>query len=178
MNEIIMKPAFADLLARAHRALSAAPPLLPPSIRAEAGSLAGELAELLQARNGFYSLGAALHVFPAESTELSWGLVDWNMPGLWKHAYASFVDPGVCFAEDIFGNQFSIKEGAVHHFAVETGTLERMAPSLAEWAAMLAADDGTWSGWALCPALDGTAWPDPSAQTPPPGHSVRLRRRL
>jgi hypothetical protein len=138
--------AFADLLAVAHRALSESSPLLSASIGAQAGSLAGELTELLQIRNGFYAFGAALHVFPAESTNLSWGLIDWNMPGLWKHEYASFADPGVCFAEDIFGNQFCIKNGAVHHFTAETGQLEAMAPSLEDWAAMLAVDDGTWSG--------------------------------
>jgi hypothetical protein len=142
-----MRAAFADLLAVAHRALSDAPPLLPESMRAQAGPLAGELTELLQARNGFYAFGAALHVFPAESTKLSWGMVDWNMPGLWKHEYASFVDPGVCFAEDIFGNQFCIRDGTVHFFTAETGKLEPMAASIEEWASALAADDGTWSGW-------------------------------
>src|SRR5260370_41419468 len=106
-----------------------------------AGPLAAELIELLHARNGFYAFGPALHIFPSESTDLSWGLLDWNMPGLWKHEYADFVDPGLCFAEDVFGNQFSIKAGTVHHFAVETGTLKPIAASLAKRPPIVLADD-------------------------------------
>ena len=109
-----MSSSVQQLLSVAHRALSEAKPRLPPSIAAEAGSLAGELIDLLRARNGFFAFGAALHVFPCESTDFSRGLVEWNEPGLWKHEYQSFVDPGLCFAEDIFGNQFSIKDGSVH----------------------------------------------------------------
>jgi hypothetical protein len=103
--------------------------------------------ELLQSRNGFFVFGAALHVYPTASTDLSWGLVDWNMPGLWKHEYASFVDPGLCFAQDVFGNQFSIHEGMVKHFDVETGTLERIAETVEQWAEMVLADDRRWTGW-------------------------------
>jgi hypothetical protein len=109
--------------------------------------LAGGLIDLLSARNGFFAYGPALHVFPSESTDLSWGLVDWNMPGLWKHEYLAFVDPGLCFAEDIFGNQFSIKDGSIHHFEVETGELKSMAPSIDRWAELILADDQHWTGW-------------------------------
>jgi hypothetical protein len=114
---------------------------------AEAGPLASELLELLHARHGFYAFGPALHVLPCASTDLSWGIADWNMPGLWKHAYHSFVDPGLCFAEDVFGNQFSIKDGTVYRFLVETGTLEPVAASLEKWAALILADDRRWTGW-------------------------------
>ncbi len=142
-----MNPRFGDLLAIAHRALSNATPRLSPLTLAAAGPLAPELIELLHARNGFYAFGPALHIFPSESTDLSWGLLDWNMPGLWKHEYADFVDPGLCFAEDVFGNQFSIKAGTVHHFAVETGTLKPIAASLAKWASIVLVDDRWWTGW-------------------------------
>jgi len=93
--------------------------------------------------------GPALHVFPCQSTDLSWGIVDWNMPGLWKHEYASFVDPGLCFAEDIFGNQFSVKNGEVFFFEVETGDLEYMAPSLEMWADLVLSDGRFWTGWPI-----------------------------
>src|SRR5215472_11112341 len=99
-----MSSFIAQLLAIANRPLSSAKPSLPASMMAEAGALARELIHLLEERNGFYAFGSALHVFPAESADLSWGLVDWNIPSLWKHEYLSFVDPGLCFAEDIFGN--------------------------------------------------------------------------
>ena len=142
-----MNPRFGNLLAIAHRPLCDAAPRLPPSLLAAAGPLAAELVELLQARNGFYAFGPALHILPSQSSDRSWGLVDWNMPGLWKHEYADFVDPGLCFAEDVFGNQFSIKAGTVHHFAVETGTLKPVAASLAKWASIVLADDRKWTGW-------------------------------
>jgi len=71
------------------------------------------------------------------------------MPGLWKHEYLSFVDPGLCFAEDIFGNQFSIKDGGIHYFEVETGTLKPVAPSLENWASLILADDRFWTGWPI-----------------------------
>jgi hypothetical protein len=142
-----VRPSFANLLAIAHRPLCGTAPTLPPSLTSMAGPLATELMELLQGRNGFFAFGAALHVYPSQSTELSWGLVDWNMPGLWKHEYASFVDPGLCFAQDVFGNQFAIRDDAVYHFEVETGALKRIAATLEEWAAIVLADDRQWTGW-------------------------------
>ena len=144
-----MNPAVSRLLSIARRPLSEAPPCLPPSCMAAAGPLAGELIELLTARNGFFAFGPALHVFPTASSDLSWGLVEWNMPGLWKQEYLSFVDPGLCFAEDLFGNQFSIKDGTVQFFEVETGALKPFAPSLGKWADAVLADDQYWTGWPI-----------------------------
>ncbi|MDB5393512.1 MAG: hypothetical protein JWM91_1018 [Rhodospirillales bacterium] len=95
-----MNTAVERLLSIAHRPLSDANPCLPPSTAADAGPLAADLIiELLRARNGFFAFGPALHIFPGDSSDLSWGLVEWNMPGLWKQEYLSFVDPGLCFAE-------------------------------------------------------------------------------
>jgi hypothetical protein len=157
-----MTSAVARLLSNASRSLSAAAARLPPSTAAEAGHLARDLIDLLQARNGFFAFGSALHIFPCESTTLSWGLVDWNMPGLWKHEYLSFVDPGMCFAEDIFGNQFSIKDGTVHHFEAETGTLKSIAPSIEKWADLILADDRFWTGWPFA-----QRWAERNAPIPP-----------
>jgi hypothetical protein len=144
-----MSSSLKQLLALAHRALSEAKPQLISSLLAEAGPLAGELADLLDARNGFFAYGPALHVLPTESTHLSWGLIDWNMPGLWKHEYASFIDPGLCFAEDVFGNQFSIRNGSVCRFSVETGDLESIASTIEEWASLVVDDDQLWTGWPI-----------------------------
>jgi hypothetical protein len=157
-----MDSAVMRLLSIAHRPLSDANPGLPPATAAAAGPLAGELVDMLTARNGFFAFGPALHVFPCESSELSWGLVDWNMPGLWKHEYLSFVDPGLCFAEDIFGNQFSIKDGSVHYFEVETGALKTVAASLDEWADLILADDQLWTGWPFA-----ERWAEHDAPVPP-----------
>jgi len=115
----------------------------------EATPHAPELLELLNSRNGFYAFGHALHVFPSGSTDLSWGLVDWNMPGLWKHEYQSFIDPGLCFAEDIFGNQFSIKGGRIHNFDIETGRLTEMAQPVTTWADLILSDHQFWTGSSL-----------------------------
>src|SRR6266849_3678675 len=60
---------------------------------------------------------------------------------------SDLVDPGLCFAEDIFGDQFTIKSGTVHRFAVETGALEPIAASLEKFAALVLADDRRWTGW-------------------------------
>jgi hypothetical protein len=127
--------------------LSEGEPRLSAFVESAAGPLAGELQEMLQARNGFYAFYGALHVFPITSSDLSWGLEDWNMPGLWKHEYEAFVDPGLCFAQDIFANQFTIKDGTVHFFQAETGDLTPMAATLAKWAELILADDRRWTEW-------------------------------
>jgi hypothetical protein len=129
--------------------LSDEQPHLPPSVTDQAGRLANDLLDLLRNRNGFFAFGPALHVFPANSTAMSWGLTEWNMPGLWKHEYQSFVDPGLCFAEDAFGNQFSIKNDNVHFFQAETGELQQVANSIEEWAKLVLSDDGFWTGWPI-----------------------------
>jgi hypothetical protein len=144
-----MSSNLARLLSIAHRPLADSHPNLPASVVAEAGPLAAELIEMLSARNGFFAFGLALHVFPSQSTELSWGLPEWNMPGLWKYEYLSFVDPGLSFAEDVFGNQFTFKDGGIHHFEVETGALKPIARSIEQWAALILANDRLWTGWPI-----------------------------
>ncbi len=144
-----MTESMKRLLTQAHRALSLLDASLPPSIMGQAGTLATELYDMLNEKNGFFVFGPSLHVFPCHSNELSWGIVDWNMPGLWKHEYSSFVDPGLCFAEDIFGNQFCIKDGSVFSFDVETGNLKHLSPSLDLWADLILSDDRFWTGWPI-----------------------------
>jgi hypothetical protein len=144
-----MNPAIADLLAPASFRLSKAEAVLPPFVESAAGPLAGELQALLRVRNGFYAFSNALHVFPSVSSDLSWGLEDWNMPGLWKHEYESFVDPGLCFAQDTFGNQFSIKEGSICRFDAETGVLTPVAATVAKWAELIQSNDRLWTGWPI-----------------------------
>jgi hypothetical protein len=144
-----MTESMKRLLTRVRRALSQSEASLPHSIMAQAGSLANDLYNMLHEKNGFFLFGPALHVFPCESNELSWGIVDWNMPGLWKHEYSSFVDLGLCFAEDIFGNQFCIKDGSVFSFDVETGNLKQIASSLDDWAGLILGNDRFWTGWPI-----------------------------
>jgi hypothetical protein len=143
-----MHPSFEQLLLHASQPLSDEPPNILALSAAGAGSLAPELIELLCARNGFFAFGPALHLFPSASTSQSWGLIEWNMPGLWKYEY-QFVDPGLCFAEDIFGNQFSVTSEKVYYFHVETGNLVSMASSIAEWADLVISDHRFWTGWPI-----------------------------
>jgi hypothetical protein len=135
----------------------------------QAGHLASELEELLFERNGFFAFGPALHVFPSASTDLSWGLVEWNMPGLWKHEYQHFVDPGLCFAEDVFGNQFSIRDGNVHYFEVETGGLKSIAASLSAWADLILSDHQFWTGSPIAQRWAEHAGPIPLHKRLQPG---------
>ena len=144
-----MNTAISRLLSVAYRALSNANPCVPPSMTADADPLVTEVIELLWKRNGFFAFGPALHVFPCESSERSIGLVEWNMPGLWKQEYLSFVDPGLCFAEDIFGNQFSIKDGSIKYFQIETGEMKPIAPSVEKWAELILSEDRLWTGWPI-----------------------------
>jgi hypothetical protein len=142
-----MHAAIADLLAPASAPLTAVKAGLSPFVEGAAGPLAGELQELLRVRNGFYAFSNALHVYPSVSSDLSWGLEDWNMPGLWKHEYESFVDPGLCFAQDVFANQFSIKDGTICRFDAETGDLTPVAATVAKWAELIQSNDRVWTGW-------------------------------
>ena len=71
------------------------------------------------------------------------------MPGLWKNEYESFVDPGLCFAQDTFANQFSIREGTICRFDVETGVLTPVAATVAKWAELIQSNDRLWTGWPI-----------------------------
>lgn len=142
-----MNSAMARLLSAAYRPLSDATPHLSPAIIDQAGRFADELLQLLETRNGFFAFGPALHVFPSRSSGVSWGLAEWNMPTLWKHTYSAFVDPGLCFAEDLFGNQFSIRNDGVYSFQVETGEMRPIATSIDHWAEVILSDDRLWTAW-------------------------------
>jgi hypothetical protein len=130
----------ADLIAVASRALSDRMDLSHGLARA-AGALAPALAAMLAERNGFYAFGPALHVLSTAE------LVAWNAPTLWKDAYAGFPDPGLCFAEELFGNQFTIRDDRVQLFQVETGTLEPFADTLDGWADRILEDSAFETGW-------------------------------
>jgi len=96
-------------------------------------SLGNELKHLLSLRNGFYAFESALHVFPAESgAEMN--LNDWNLPGLWRFEYGDLADSTLFFAEDAFGNQFSLRDGRVCFFDAETGEQTAFAADLEGWA--------------------------------------------
>lgn len=56
------------------------------------------------------------------------------------------ADSDVFFAEDAFGAQFCVHEGAIATFDPETGTFETMAANMEEWAQKILDDYGLWTG--------------------------------
>lgn len=106
------------------------------------GDLGTELWGLLSMRNGFYGGGSALLVRPLATVDAPLGLGAWNDPTLWTCEYDFDLGGALFFAEDLFGTQFALRDGAVWTFDIETGAIEELAASLSEWAALLTADDG------------------------------------
>lgn len=111
--------------------------------------VADSMCPLLRAKNGFYAFESALHVLPDAATTSQLGVVEWNTDSLWKKEYQGMADGLVCFAEDVFGMQFCLKNGAVSRFDPETGECEAMAPDLERWAGMILRDYEQWTGHRL-----------------------------
>ncbi len=132
------------LLAVASGAKIAQPTSWPASVPAE-------LVALLDARNGFYAFGSALHVRAVgETPGRGDDVVAWNAPTRWVDSYA---DPALAertfFAEDAFGDQFSLREGRVERMNAETGQVSEIAASLEGWAELLLADFEAEAGYPL-----------------------------
>lgn len=142
-----MGPYLEQLLAIAGDALSDQSAFLENTVRLAATSLADELHELLTARNGFYAFESALHVFPAGETENGLSLSEWNSFGLWKSHYGEDISSVVFFAEDIFGEQFAIKDSKIHRFDSETYEFSYISESLELWAREVLEDYENQTGY-------------------------------
>jgi len=92
------------------------------------------LKKLLTEKNGFLAFEGALHVFPSGSTACGFSIEQWNSQDLWKHAYGDMIGEILFFAEDIFGDQFGIRNGSIYRFKPETAELEKAASSIEGWA--------------------------------------------
>ncbi|MFC4455290.1 hypothetical protein [Deinococcus sonorensis] len=138
--------AITTLLSIASAALTSEP---PTDIPGGPFHLRDELLAILADRNGFYALEGALHVLPASAGES--GLIHWNSHDLWRGAYGELADGLLFFAQDVFGNQFALREDGVVLFNVETGDQELVATTLAGWAEAVRAED-YWTGWSLAHA--------------------------
>jgi len=64
-------------------------------------------------------------------------LESWNSESLWRHAYGDVVKNCLFFAEDVFGNQFCLRDAGVLAMDAETGELEKLAASLEGWAKLI-----------------------------------------
>jgi hypothetical protein len=104
------------------------------------GQRAEELLSMLRLKNGFYAFESALHVFPAAHFEGEMTLSQWNSPGLWRHEYQDLAEGCLFFAEDIFGNQFCIRDGQIGSFDAETGVVDHLTGTLEEWAGLILKD--------------------------------------
>ncbi len=114
---------------------------LPEKIRRVAGDLADPLETLLRTKNGFFAFERALHLFPLGKQTQGYDLERWNSQELWRNHYSDLLMDGLCFAEDIFGEQFLIREGQIWRFDPETGEQEEHAADLNEWAYKILDDD-------------------------------------
>jgi hypothetical protein len=104
------------------------------------GRLGAELLQLLERKNGFYAFEAACQFFPAGPSRDEPSLAKWNSRTLWKGHYAGLAEGIFCFAQDIFGGQFVIKEEDVGTFDPETGDFVAVASSLDAFAGLLLDD--------------------------------------
>jgi hypothetical protein len=139
-----------------HQLISISSEPLAPPLRSMQGVMppaSEQLMELLTGRNGFFCFEGALRVFPSVTGDVSWGLFDWNSPGLWKCEYEGLADSSFCFAEDLFANQFSIgPEGTVSTFNPETGESGGLASSIEEWAKQVLENFDHLTGYSLAHA--------------------------
>ena len=113
-------------------------PLMPPLGHMDLGPFKGQLiADLLLKRNGFFSHESALLVRPLTSGLAPIGIIEWNAPELWKSKYDVDLASHTFFAENIFGEQYSLKQDRVYHFDPETGEAKCVAEDLSDWASMV-----------------------------------------
>jgi len=106
-----------------------------------------ELLKLLTARNGFYAFEPALLVRPLECQTAPFGLVQWNNAATWITNYKANLTGIIFFAEEIFGNQFCIKEEKINLFNSETSELKVVANTLEDWTQWIIEDSKSTTGW-------------------------------
>lgn len=124
-----------------------------PRVLKGAAGASGELARLLERRNGFVAFESALLVLPGQNAGQVPGLDEWNDPRGWRKHYREVVsDDVVFFAMDALCCQFGTTSSAVVHLDPESGSLTTLSSTLEEWAALLLADYEQQTAWPLCKA--------------------------
>ncbi len=124
-------------------------PTIPEDLLGVAGKLGPELADMLKLKNGFFAFETALHVFSVETTEWGYGLVDWNSAKLWRSEYDGMADGFLFFAEDIYGEQFGIRDNKVYRFNPENGWTKKVSEKLADWAEIILTNYDFETGYSL-----------------------------
>jgi hypothetical protein len=129
--------------------------ILTPPLPSENGDLDawgrnGEvLLGWLRWKNGFFAFESAFHVFPVGLAD---GIVDlntWNRPSTWRNMYGGLANGYLFFAEDIFGDQFCLKQDGVGRFDAETGAVTHLCEGLDSWAELVLREFELYTGYRL-----------------------------
>lgn len=107
------------------------------------------LGEIISIKNGFYAFESALHILGTGSDRPDIDIVAWNSPDLWIKSYDTIKPDGLCFAEDLFGNQFYMTPNGIYNFDCETGDKEKLARNLKEWCQLILDDYDYLTGYSL-----------------------------
>ena len=123
----------------AHLDASFAPPPFEARIAEEvlgpSGATGTPHRKLLEAQNGGFFFGGALHLFGACAAPPWHGLGAWNDPAAWRARYGALAGGLTFFAEDAFGDQFAYtgRGGEVVSFEAELGRVVPAAPTFRDW---------------------------------------------
>lgn len=142
-----MKNNMNELLFHASVGLNQSTPVLSERVSLLAGNILDELLALLTKKNGFFAFESALHVFSSHACSSDIGLERWNDDMLWRNEYEDLVGECLFFAENIFGDQFCIKNNKIFIFDSETGSLEHLSNDLCGWARRVISDYNVLTGF-------------------------------
>lgn len=126
--------------------------ILPEGITATDSNTILQWLELLELKNGFFAFESALHVFPVGDVDFMSAGYDfwrWNSPELWRDHFSNLPASLLFFAEDVFGCQWGLTENEIIKFDPETGTMEKAANTMEEWAQIILSDYRVETGWPL-----------------------------
>lgn len=110
--------------------------------------LPAELEPIYVSKNGFYAFESSLLVRHFGEPVNPLDLRQWNAAETWRSVFDS-EPAGVCFAENLFGEQFVFQDGAVWHFDPETSEIARLADTLEQWAELILDDYDYRTGHSL-----------------------------
>jgi hypothetical protein len=109
--------------------------------------LVDEINATLARSNGFHAFESALRFYPSDPSFGPNDINKWNSREVWIYSYGSMADHMFFFAEDIFGNQSTIKDDKVVTFDPETAKTEFLSSSLDQWAAEILDDYSVLTGY-------------------------------
>jgi hypothetical protein len=95
------------------------------------------LFDWLSKKNGFYAFESALHIFPLGTKDGVTDVERWNSAELWRDTYGDLAEGYLFFGEDVFGNQFCLKQDGIGSFDAETAEVTHLANNLSDWAKLV-----------------------------------------